>query len=358
MTEAEYHIFYYLILLTFFIFAGILQQFRNDRLDNFPYCLLLIISVAALVGPRELNIGTDTSQYLDWFREWTRLTPREVDQLFEFGGDPIFKLMARFFGKNLSYPIFLTAVSLTISTLNYLFARGAVKAAGEGSITILFIILMSSSITWNEQTNIMRAGVGTAFLLMFLISLYNRKIYWCIIFGLLALGNHFSTAFFIAFALFASFVKLNLKVYVWMFFIMLGLAIAEVSVISLGVLSGIDFGRIDVYTKNMQMFEYETGFRVTFAIYNTGFLLLALWLRKYLGNFGEFILKFYILSSMLFFFWFSMPFSDRMGAFSWTVIPVIYYLPLVTKFKKMPPVTIAAAVAYGVAGFLISGAHY
>ncbi len=360
MTVQEYHIFYYMILLTFFVFGGLLQQFKNDKLDNFPFCACLIIAVAILIGNRELNIGTDTKQYFDWFKEYTNIPWAAFKkEYFQFGGDPIFKLIARFFGHYLSFRAFLIAISVTISLLNYLFAREIIKIWSEGSISILFICLMTSFVTWNEETNIMRAGIGTGLFLLFAAYLFRKKYIWAMVIALIAVGTHFSTLIFILLALLAYFVKWSYKVYAVIFVLFLGIAFFGGSILDSGIFKSLGFGRIEIYTKTMvKLMDYDTGFRYNFALFNTGFFLLALWMRKYLQEIGEFLFRFYVFASAIFFLWFTIPFSDRMGAFSWSVIPVIYYVPLVARFKRMDAIPVAAVIVYAIVSFVIAAGHY
>lgn len=358
MSVVEYHISYYVIILTFCLFGVLLKQFKNDKWGNFPFCALLIVSIALLIGNRAVSIGTDTELYLGWFKQYVKASGTNLKEYFSFGGDPLFKYVCHFFGKVGSFRDFLVLVSLTISTLNYFFARQAVKLIGHGSISMLFIMMMTSSITWNEQINIIRSGIAMGFFLLFLIYLFKNKKKLCVLFALLALGNHFSTLFFIILSLIAKYNKWSLRTYVIIFFSFLALSAVGISVLSSGILDRFGFNRVDLYVEKMNIWDYDTGFKVRFALYNTGFLLLAYILRKYLKPFGEFTFKFYVLSSALFFLWFAIPFSDRMGAFSWTVIPVIYYLPLYAKFKRMNMIPIAGFIVYAIVGFAISAAHY
>jgi len=66
---------------------------------------------------------------------------------------------------------------------------------------------------------------------------------------------------------------------------------------------------------------YQIGFRLDFVLFNTIFLMLFLVVRKSLNNnFYDYLLKYYCLSSFLFFMAFQINFSDRFGLFSWFAI--------------------------------------
>jgi hypothetical protein len=105
------------------------------------------------------------------------------------------------------------------------------------------------------------------------------------------------------------------------------------------VLSYLDYGILNISPLLVDLLEsdkrliyiefddikYEIGFKPQFAIFNSVFLFLGLYLLKNLKVKEKFriLLKYFMLSSILFFMAFQIPFSDRWGLFSWIVIPII-----------------------------------
>jgi hypothetical protein len=71
--------------------------------------------------------------------------------------------------------------------------------------------------------------------------------------------------------------------------------------------------------------NYNIGFRLDFVTYNTFFLVLFLHFLNKDSVKNIFLLKYYILTSIIFFFNFYIPFSDRFGLFSWLIIPLLLY---------------------------------
>lgn len=335
-------------MLIFLIIGGLLNQFKNDRYGNILFCGSIIISVGLLVGSRGVDVGTDTEQYYTTYREFSNLRISSLSDYFVFGGDIFFKIVMMTLSKVVDYNIALILISFTISTLNYLFARGIVRLTGYGSISLLFLFMMSNFVTWNEQTNIMRAGIGTGFYMCFLLALYKQNIRWAIIYGLLAVGNHFSTAIFIGLSLIAYFSQFKIKTYIISFFVFIALAYIGISVLSVSGFGDIEFKKVEQYTSNIERSSYQTGFRFTFALFNTICLILPLLYRKYLNKVDKYLLKIYILSSILFFMWFTIPFSDRIGAFSWTLIPALIYLSLSSRYKRTNTIPLLSILGFGV----------
>lgn len=347
LTESDYHNIYYSLLLFFFFLAFILRQDKNDKNWNLPYCSLIILSLGILLGGRDKDIGTDTSTYYEWYVNYSSMQFDSLYEYFLFGGDPIFKVVLHFLGLFLSFNGVLFVIAVTISILNYWFACETVKLTGYGSVTILFISLMASACTWGEMVNIIRAGIGTGLVLVYLIFLYRRRYKLAILFGILAIGNHFSTAIFVVLGLTPILFRLPLKTYNIIFILALLASALGYSVLSLGVFDGIGLEKAANYTSNIEQSDFKTGFRPTFALYNLGFYLVAIGLKRYVSGIVKYNLEFYALASALFFLWFAIPYSNRIGNFSWSVIPVILYLPMFAKFKKYPFISPLAVLAYG-----------
>ena len=73
---------------------------------------------------------------------------------------------------------------------------------------------------------------------------------------------------------------------------------------------------------------YITGFKVQFVAFNSFFLFLFIYIYEQINKLQVFhdykvYLKYYILSSSVFFLMFHIPYSDRVGLMSWVVIPVL-----------------------------------
>ena len=109
-------------------------------------------------------------------------------------------------------------------------------------------------------------------------------------------------------------------------------------------LNGYFDNRFDSYIDKTISDSYVLGFRANFFAFNWGFILIGLWIRKRLDNseLQDKILKTFILLSSIFFLYFNLPYSDRIGLLSWMFIPLIM-LPV---FRKDNPKIIYKISAY------------
>lgn len=285
------------------------------------------------------------------------VTKYSFSQYLQFGKEPVFKGMLAFMsqGLGMDYPGIFTVISFLFNILNLAVALYAVRLFGAGNPVVLFFLLIANHISFNEEINIIRSGLGMVLFLLFLLLLYGNGNKWLALgIAIIAAGIHFSTFIFVLLALPPLLTKLKLKYYIWAFFIAIAIAASGYGILNLGIFGGIDFDRITAYTQHMGWAHYKTGFRPTFVLYNLGFLIFALVFRNKDSRLTDFLLKFYILSSILFFMWFQIPFSDRMGAYGWSVIPFLMYFPLEYKFGERPIAVWTAVGTFAVASFFIS----
>jgi hypothetical protein len=199
------------------------------------------------------------------------------------------------------------------------------------------LFLVASFTSWNEEVNTIRNGMAVAFFLNYCYHFYKEEKKPMLIYGFLSIFSHFSTAIFIGISLLTKFApKIKLKWYVVAFFVTMVLSYIGVSVLNLGI-QNIEMDQVHEYTNNIEDSSYQTGFRVTFALYNTFFLLLFLYFRKVSQTraiIRESLLKLYIGSSCIFFLWFAIPFSDRVGAYSWQLIPLLLCLNIQSSSRR------------------------
>ena len=354
MTLEEYHITYYVLLGIFFVTGGLFQQFKNDKNGNIGFAFIIAFILSIFIGVRDINIGADTHQYYELFNKFSHTSLTDLGEYFKFGGEPFFKLAYKFISIFFTYEGAKIISSFTFTILTYIFARYVIKLHGNGSITVFFLCLLASSVSWNEQVNIIRSGIGIGFLLLFITSFYENPIKLrTILLALCAVCTHFSTAMFITLVIISKFINFKNRWYLGIFLCAIILSYLGYSVLSLGIFGDLDFDKAQRYIQNIEGTSYKVGFRPTFALYNSFFFIIALILKKYFSGIIDLIFKFYFLASILFFFWFTIPYSDRIGAFSWTVIPCIFYPPLASKFKKNKFIPISTVIIYGIISFFI-----
>jgi hypothetical protein len=131
-----------------------------------------------------------------------------------------------------------------------------------------------------------------------------------------------------------------MKITLLIWFICLLLLFLSVSIPCLStVLEIIDFesvqARMDNYIQ-MDNSSYKTGVRYDFISFSFAFLVIGLFLRKkiYTDAFYEIILKIYITANAFFLLSSNIPYSDRYGTLSWSLIPILYSYPLLKSAKN------------------------
>lgn len=327
-----YNIVYF--LTAFLVFMSILSVeinrdcLRQKKLGNvlvfFP-----IFSLVLLIGLRDFDVGSDTYNY--YYILWLE------DINLELNSDLLFTLIAKIVrGLNLGYGFFLFLIALLFISINYMSLKKISKFY-YSNVLYLFFTYFSFFFFLSMGINIIRQGASLAFLLLAYSCLLNKESKTkTIFFIVVSLLFHITSVIGLILYLF-SIIKLkyikNIHYYI-LFFLCI-------------ILSYIDFGLLNISpflvdilgSDNRKLsylgeddFGYDVGFKLQFALFNTFFLLCAFFLKRkiksqlWLYNY-DILIRYYILSSCVFFMAFQIPFSDRWGLLSWYVIP-LFFIPL------------------------------
>ncbi|AOY44992.1 hypothetical protein AOT82_2613 [Psychrobacter sp. AntiMn-1] len=270
-----------------------------------------------LVGFRAFDVGTDTGNY---YRVWlydNKLLESRADFIFYY----IMGLIRNIFN---SYQVFLLVISSIFYVVNY---RSLKKISVNFNSNFLFVFFVFLSLFFSLSTsiNIVRQGVSLSFFLLGLSYFPNKDYRAIAISFLISLGFHSTAVIPIFFTLgILLFNRVGVAFYVILFFIgillsSLNFSLLNISPILGDILEGAGDRRVSYL--EVQDYGYRVGFRPDFVIFNLIFLTLFLRIRKTLNdNFYDFLIKFYCLSSFLFFMAFQLNFSDRFGLFGWFVI--------------------------------------
>lgn len=321
---AQYYIIYYVILFLAFLIGLISNSYRTGRRHYVIY--ILIVGLSLFVGSRSVDIGTDTHNYIKSIDN--AATSIEFDQLVDnyiSGSDPIFTLLSFFCSRIGGHTTFLTIVSFIMFFGIYRFAELVCKTEKVGSGLLLFFCIISTEIFLNQQFNIIRSGIAVVFFLHFSYSIYYHKYKQALLYGLIASGIHASFLIPISITLFVRFWSISLKYYYWLFLLSAVASFLGLGVHKLMFLLNLDYRQVELYLVNSDSIDYKIGFRPDFFIFNTTFLILFHLFKKN-DDFLVYYIKCYILCSVLFFFWFYIPYSDRVGAYGWNLIPIILYM--------------------------------
>lgn len=308
----------------------LLQNKLGGYLILFP-----LISLIFLIGFRQYDVGADTINY---YRDLWVGAP-EVN----FNGEFLFNLIAwvmQYF--DLSYSNFL----LLVAILFYFFTYKSIKKYTElykSNLLITFFSCISLFFFLSMSINIIRQGVALS-ILLFAYSLWinNKKNN-----GLVLLLIFLSVAFHLTsilpvlifiFSFFISRIKIfNILIFIYFLAIFISYfnyGFLNISPIFLDFLGGDK--RAGYFVD--EDYGYNVGFKLQFVIFNTFFMLIALYIRRrltddYLVKQYSILISYYIFSSIMLFMAFQLPFSDRWGLFSWFIIPFLisplFYSPFI-----------------------------
>lgn len=350
-TVSDYSLFYYSVLTLCLIGKFAFGKRLNSNLDTI-FAILICLLFGGVFGSRPVDVGSDTFAYYTWFNDIKGDSIENVANL-TFGKDPVIRLIFWLFSNISTIGVTLGFVSFIFTYLCYYFSKKICEVAHLGNGFILFLLTMYSFTAFNCEINIIRAGLGIGFWLIFTIYLFKKNTKSSILYGLLALFTHFSTIVFIIIAIIAYGLKLSINKYMFMV-----VAILILSFIGLSILRFVDFNifnfeKASNYINNIDKTSYKIGFRFSFAAFNLLFLFIPFFLKRYLGELEKYYFRLYALSTMIFFLWFSIPFSDRIGAFSWFLIPTIIYFPLVRRYGSNSKIVILSCIVYGIINYSI-----
>lgn len=324
-----YNIIYFVAAYFCFIFLmrSIMlprANYSNIRKYALPEGLVVVflLLLAILVGFREFNIGTDTGNY---YRAWLydyNLVEGRSDFAFYY-------IMAAVRSLFDSYQVFLLVVSLLFYSANYKAFKNYSRYFDANIFFVLFLFV-SLFFSLSASINIVRQGLSLSFLFLGLSYIPNRNRSALILCCIASIGFHATAIIPILLLWFVhKFNKIELKYYVVLFFIGVLLSFFDFSILNFSsfietVLTSANDKRITYL--DSRDFGYEVGFRLDFVVFNTIFLILFLTVRQKLrdNTFYDYLLKYYCLSSFLFFMAFQISFSDRVGLFSWfAIVPLM-----------------------------------
>lgn len=333
MSEAQaLRLTYCAIVTIAFILAGIGRNFRERQKHYLVYVVILILAI--LIGFRPIDAFTDLPMYENWFNQICRKGWLVVNNKFnEFGQDPVFSILFFITSPLKSFNFTLTLISFLTLYLTYKVSQLYTSRENNGSPLLLFFCLIINFTYLNQQDNVMRIGLAFPLLLFYLYYFYSREYKKAIIFGVLATGIHFSMAVAICISVMAKYINCSLKWYYVLFFLILLASAAGASIQQFVGYFG--FSKAEIYSQLKSSGNYKVGFRPDFALFNTLFLLFFIWTnKKKPSEFLTYYIRLYVLFSCWFFLWFKVPYNDRVGAFSWNLIPIISYFECIGKFHR------------------------
>lgn len=191
MTEnQEIHVTYCVIITIAFILSSFGKTFRDGHKNIFA--CLIIVFIALLIGTRPVVPNTDLAMYEHLFNSickngWDNITERFAD----FGKDPFFSILLFITSPFNSFKLTLTIISFISLSLTYYTCKIYTQFAG-GSASLLFFCTIINFTFLNQLDNVIRIGLAFPLLLIYLHYYFSSNYKKAIIWGILAIGMHFS----------------------------------------------------------------------------------------------------------------------------------------------------------------------
>jgi len=328
--EMEDYVLTHKIVLALYIIIAtlILKQLEGQKLrflrNDKNLLLLYIMFFVVFAGTRANTIGTDTNNYYYYF--FIPATQVGVVEMFSrLNSGILFEILLSGAVLVKFFPVFLFSVALVMNVTFYKFVRKFTNKGQDGSSLILFLFLVCNFSFLNLELNIVRNGLAISFIMFAIYYALEKNLKMCLLFFFIGYLFHRTTIIpFVLVMLIWKFKNIPVKYYLILYVLAIGLSAVGFGFHSLTFLTSL--GNEDLQSLNfVGETEYKIGFRPDFVGYNTLFLGLFYFFIKTTNAKGMFLLKIYILTSIIFFFNFYIPYSDRFGLYSWVIIPLLFY---------------------------------
>lgn len=293
-------------------------------IDRFIIGVFVVFGVA-VAGFRPYEVGEDTLRYMATFERLSTWSFTEVWKEYA-GRDPLFYLFSKVL-------VGLLGVRGTFVTYSLVFCFAIVYAAkrlATSQRTLALLLYISCFPFYSLGLNVMRSSVSMAAILVAISLVPRRK--WVAVGAsiLLAVAFHQSALVFCAGLAAAYLLSMRMAVGVWVVSVVL--AFTGYGVDTLVVLMGeqlqsiLGLNSLARILKAAEYVDYRTGFRFDFFLFSVFPLLVAYGVHKTSTITSEttrFVLRLYLMLNAFFLVAVSIPYSDRIALFSWTLIPIL-----------------------------------
>ncbi len=332
----EYSLLYaILFFLVFFI------SFNKNRHINNTITIFVATVYGLVIGLRDVYIGADTINYYNIFINNKVIL-----------GDEFFSIFTKFTHLFLTSPTeYVVLLSLMFYILLGVFCIK--KSDFIGNSLLLFFGFISVVYMYEVTTNVIRQGISVVIALLSLLYFNKSKLKFLLL-VILSILFHFSSILFATATLITNRIKIKTAIFIYVISIVL--YILNISLISITniifnyipIFQGID-PRIDFLASGEALNYYKiTRSGMTgYIIINTFFMVCYYLIRKKeLRLFeNDFLIKLYIILSSLLVLSSDFPFPDRIGVFSWFLIPLIFE-PMLRKNIKIKIIYVIFMAAF------------
>ena len=312
-------LFYLPVSLISILYIFSLRNNKNTLQFIFP-SLLCLSFFLIIIATRSLEHPGDTQTYLKLFNDISGFN--DFSYIFKFRIEPLFLLTLDFFSIFTdSHRVVLFLLSMIFVILWYVLFLLCLK--GE-KVFICVFIFISLFCSYNLGANIIRQGIALPIVYMSVVFLFKGKN--LLSFILLCVGLLFHKGVILVYisALISKHIKkttfLHLTFFILSICSLIGIFNSEL--IKTLIITYTDYSHI---VSEYASERYQTGFRPFFWLFSFLPILAYFLVDKNAISFveGKLYVTYLILACM-FVVAFSIPFSDRVGVLSWSIIPVLF----------------------------------
>jgi len=357
----DYYLLFKWVIGFYIVFGSLILLILKNKKEAFTrndknLLIVLITFIILFSGTRNYNIGTDTYNYFHYFYLKGIKISGFYDFFKTFNTDFLFKVIMYIVFPFKSFMLFLFTVSVIMNVSLYKFARKFTDYGKSGSSLLLFLTIASSFVFINYQINTIRNGLAIPFIFFGIYYVIQNEYKYAFLYLLIAFLFHRTTLIPIACILLVLISgKIKYKYFIIIYIIAIGLAASGFGFDKLTFLANIgndDFSKLAFQGEN----EYRTGFRMDFVLYNSLFLLFFIKFSNLKNRTDLVLIKYYILTSIIFFFNFNIPYSDRIGNYSWIVIPLLLFNTIKISFpERKIQISTWVTIFYFVLNYIILG---
>lgn len=304
-----------MLLIPFYtlIFALLFFSFYKKATILIPiniFFMLLFYIIVVVTRPFDLG---DTQNYLDLFH-----TLRDSGLDFtRFRSENGFLLLTFALSSFISDRGYLLAICLFQTFLWLYFFR---RNLDNNSFQICVFFFISFFASYTLGTNVLRQGIAIPMVLIGVSFLFNNKKPAFIVFSLFAFLFHSSSLLIVLCSLVAYYFNFRLLYYFLIWFIILVLAkVGLFDLVISNVFQDLGYGHI---VRDGAFDKYETGFRLDFTLFSLLPLIVYFFIHKYFLS--DYFMKLYLALNSILLMTYSIPYSDRVGILSWSLIPLFF----------------------------------
>lgn len=345
----QLYLFFYIIPP---IVGMIYLAIRKNNKNSVLYVLLSItmfIIYLLFISLRPAHIGTDTKNYITFY---TLITSADLTTLFQYRFEPLFSLLSYVFLIFDSHKVYIAALALLHVLLLTL---GGMKWFRGENLFIYTLISLSVFTTYNLGVNILRQGIAIPLALLSIYYLNNNKLTKFSLFSVLCVMFHYTSSLMILFALLSRIrIKINYLISSWLLAVLmlysnvLSKFVENLKTLFVGYSSYQDI----LSERSLEL--YRIGFRADFILYSAIPIFLYILIdRKKISQNSMYLIRLYLMLNTTFVLFMVMPYSDRIGIYSWSLFPVI-----ITSFlgeSKLKLLNDKSVISFGIIVFGILG---